>query len=193
MREIVESAVRESLVLKERFFAQNVDRVLLVGDVLVRALRDGHKILLFGNGGSAADAQHFAAELVNRFESGRRGLPALALTTDSSAVTSIGNDMGFDHVFRRQVEALGRPGDVAIGISTSGRSPNVLCALQTAKAMGLVTVALTGRDGGPMADQVDYHLNVPHASTARVQEVHGMLGHILCKIIDVAWSNLPAP
>ncbi|MBI1746012.1 MAG: D-sedoheptulose 7-phosphate isomerase [Acidobacteria bacterium] len=188
MKELIQASIRESLSLKERFFAENLERLVRVGDVLIEALRHGHKIFLFGNGGSAADAQHIAAELVNHFEVTRRGLPALALTTDASALTSIGNDLGFEQIFSRQIEALGQAGDVAIGISTSGRSPNVVRALESAKSMGLVTVGLTGRDGGPIAAQVDYTINVPHASTARVQEVHGMIGHILSLVIDQAFS-----
>ena len=143
-------------------------------------------MLVFGNGGSAADAQHLAAELVGRFERERRALAALALTTDTSILTSIGNDYAFERVFVRQIEALGRPGDVALGISTSGGSQNVVLALAQAKRQGLTTVALTGRDGGAVGAGADLHLNVPHRSTARVQEVHRTVIHAVCSLVERA-------
>jgi D-sedoheptulose 7-phosphate isomerase len=141
-------------------------------------------VLAFGNGGSAADAQHFAAELVGRFQRERAAWPALALTTDTSILTAVGNDLGYESVFRRQVEAHGRRGDVAVGISTSGRSPNVLAALRLARERGLVTVALTGQGGGEAADLADHLIDVPHRDTARVQEVHAMVVHVLCQIVE---------
>jgi D-sedoheptulose 7-phosphate isomerase len=150
----------------------------------VTALRSGGKILFAGNGGSAADAQHLAGELVSRFAYDRPGLPAIALTTDSSVLTAIGNDYGYEHVFRRQVEALGTAGDVFVGISTSGRSPNVLCALRAAKAKGLTTVGLTGSQQGQMAESCDYLLRVPSESTPRIQEGHILIGHIICGQIE---------
>jgi len=148
-----------------------------------RAVADGRKVLAFGNGGSAADAQHLAAELVGRFEMERRPLAAIALSPDSSIVTAIANDYGFEQVFSRQVEALGRQGDVAFGISTSGRSRNVEAALQAAKTQGMITVALTGRDGGKMGADADVHLNVSEASTARIQEVHRTILHAICSLV----------
>ena len=148
--------------------------------------RPGRQVLAFGNGGSAADAQHLVAELVVRFEVERRALPAVALTTDTSVITAIANDYGYQVVFTRQVEALGKPGDVAFGISTSGKSPNVEAALTTAKAKGLVTIALTGRDGGRMGADADVHLNVAEQSTARIQEVHRTIMHAICAFIDRA-------
>lgn len=144
----------------------------------------GGRTLIFGNGGSAADAQHMAAELVNRFQRERSAIAAIALTTDASIVTSIGNDRGFEHVFARQVEALGRPGDVALGISTSGASPNVLRGLEAGRRRGLTTIALTGRDGGEIGRMADIHINVPGEATARVQEVHATLIHAVCELVE---------
>jgi D-sedoheptulose 7-phosphate isomerase len=143
----------------------------------------GGKVLAFGNGGSAADAQHLVAELVGRFARERRALAAVALTTDTSVLTSIANDYAYDRVFVRQVEALGRPGDVALGISTSGRSPNVLAAIEAARAAGLATIALTGGDGGPIGLAADVHVNVP-APTARAQEVHRTILHVICELVE---------
>jgi D-sedoheptulose 7-phosphate isomerase len=151
---------------------------------MVAALRGGGRVLACGNGGSAADAQHFAAELVGRFERERAAMAAIALTTDTSILTALANDYDFRRVFARQVEALGRPGDVILGISTSGGSANVLAAFETAKAAGLTTVALTGRDGGVVGAAADIHVNVPAASTARVQEVHRTLLHAICALIE---------
>jgi phosphoheptose isomerase len=151
---------------------------------MVAALRAGGKVLAFGNGGSAADAQHFAAELVGRFERERRALAAVALTTDTSIMTAVSNDYVFDRVYARQVEALGRPGDIALGISTSGKSPSVLAGLAAAQAAGLVTVALTGYDGGPAGAAADIHVNVPSSCTARVQEVHRTLLHAICELVE---------
>jgi D-sedoheptulose 7-phosphate isomerase len=151
---------------------------------MVEALRAGGRILVCGNGGSAADAQHFAAELVGRFERERAALAAIALTTDSSIVTAVANDYDFARIFSRQVEALGRPGDVVLGISTSGASANVIAAFAAARAGGLTTVALTGCDGGAVGAAADIHVNVPAASTARVQEVHRTLLHSMCALIE---------
>ena len=151
---------------------------------MIKALRGGGRILACGNGGSAADAQHFAAELVGRFERERAAMAAIALTTDTSILTALANDYDFTMVFARQVEALGRPGDVVLGISTSGGSANVLAAFDAAKAGGLTTVALTGRDGGVVGKAADIHINVPAASTARVQEVHRTLLHAVCALIE---------
>lgn len=180
----IEAIVRESLELKRRFFAEQAELIEKAAREMARALRAGNKILIFGNGGSAADAQHIAGELVVRFSAERRGLPAIALTTDSSVLTAIGNDFGFEQVFSRQVEALGRAGDVALAISTSGNSPNVLRGVEKARALGLVTIGLTGSDGGLLGKLVDCHINVRHASTPRAQEVHSMVGHILCQLIE---------
>ncbi len=149
-----------------------------------QSIRDGGKILFFGNGGSAADAQHLATELVVRYRVNRRALPAIALTTDSSLLTATANDFSFDEVFSRQVEALARTGDVVIGISTSGNSPNVLRALDAARSVGAIAAGLSGRDGGAMAGRADPLIVVPSSVTARIQEMHILLGHMLCEAIE---------
>jgi D-sedoheptulose 7-phosphate isomerase len=151
---------------------------------MTTALARGAQVLIFGNGGSAADAQHFACELVGRFLRDRRAVPAVALTTDTSILTAVANDYSFDRVFARQIEALGRPGDVAVGITTSGRSPNVLAGLQTAKTRGLKTIAFTGGDGGPVGNAAELHVNVPHPEPPRVQEVHRTLIHAVCELVE---------
>ncbi len=184
MRDIVEASIRESARLQLAFLEDHLDLIVRVSEVVVRAMRAGGKILLFGNGGSAADAQHIAAELVNRFLLDRRALPAIALTTDSSVITSISNDRDYAEVFARQVEALGRPGDVAIGISTSGQSASVVRGLETASTSQMRTVAFTGGDGGKLAALVDYAFVVPSRSTPRIQEVHATLGHVLCELVE---------
>jgi len=158
--------------------------VLRVVDLLAAAFRHGRRVLVFGNGGSASDAQHFAAEFVGRFQKERRAVAAIALTTDTSILTAIGNDDAFDRVFARQIEALGESGDVAIGITTSGGSKNVLKAFTVAKERGLTTVAVTGCDGGEAGRIADVHLNVPDRSTARVQEVHRTLLHVICELVE---------
>ena len=150
----------------------------------VAAIRNGNKLMLFGNGGSAADAQHIATELTIRYIADRAPIAAIALTTDTSALTAAGNDLGFDAIFARQVAALGKPGDVAIGITTSGTSPNVVAALKTARDMGMVTAAFTGRDGGVMPTLADVALIVPARSTRRIQEIHILIGHLLCGALE---------
>jgi D-sedoheptulose 7-phosphate isomerase len=164
--------------------ADGVSTVAKVSEILINALKQGNKALLFGNGGSAADAQHIAAELVGRFAFDRPALPALALSVNSSCVTAIGNDYGFEQVFSRQLEALARPGDIAFGISTSGNSPNVLRAMSTAKQMGLHTIALTGRTGGNLKSTVDYCICVPSNETPRIQECHILIGHIISELVE---------
>jgi D-sedoheptulose 7-phosphate isomerase len=151
----------------------------------VQSLRNGGKLMLFGNGGSAADAQHLAAELTIRYKTNRAAIAALALTTDTSALTAAGNDIGFDNIFARQIAALGKAGDVAIGISTSGKSPNVLAALRQAREMKIVTVGLSGRTGGDLAPLCDHLLCVPSDTTARIQEMHILLGQMLCGAIEI--------
>jgi len=167
-------------------FVRSVERV---AEALVEALRRGGKVLVFGNGGSAADAQHLAAELVGRFRRPRRGLPAIALTTDSSALTSIGNDFGFDQVFARQVEALGTGGDVVLAISTSGGSANVLAGVKTARRLGLTVIGLTGGSGGALAKAVDMAIIAPSDVTARIQECHAAVVHALCEAVDEAFAE----
>lgn len=190
MIETIRKTVAESLDLKKAFFAANEGRIARIAEALCEALERGNKILLFGNGGSAADAQHIACEWVGRFQREKPPLAAVALTTDTSALTAIGNDYGFDQIFARQLRALGRKGDVAVGISTSGDSPNVLEAIEAAKEAELVTVALTGGDGGRLASEVQYALIVPHASAPRVQEIHIMIGHILCGLAEERMKGL---
>lgn len=183
---LIEHSIEQSIAVKQALLADKelVGLIAAVADAFVKALRAGRKILLFGNGGSAADAQHIAAELVGRFQKERAPLPALALTVDSSALTCIGNDYGYENVFSRQVMALGLENDVAVGISTSGGSLNVMKGLATARADGLVTVALTGKAGGLLAEHAQYCICVPSDATARIQEAHILIGHILCEIID---------
>jgi D-sedoheptulose 7-phosphate isomerase len=176
----------ESAALQRRFFDESAEQLLEVGSLLARSLLDGGRVLAFGNGGSAADAQHLAAELVGRYRRERRGLDALALASDPAVLTALGNDMGFESVFLRQIEAHGRAGDVAFGISTSGRSPNVVEAFRGARDRGLVTVGLTGNGGGALAGLVHHLVDVPHSDTPRIQEVHGVVVHVLCQIVEEA-------
>jgi len=181
------SELIEASIATKQSLLRSTDVVLAVAkvsEVLVNALKQGNKALLFGNGGSAADAQHLAAELVGRFAFDRPALPALALSVNSSCVTAIGNDYGFDRVFSRQLEALARPGDVAIGISTSGNSSNVLNAMSTARKMGLHTIALTGGTGGNLQGSVDHCICVPSNETPRIQECHILIGHIIAELVE---------
>jgi len=160
------------------------EEIEVAGELIVSTLKAGNKILLFGNGGSAGDAQHIAAELTGRYKTERRGLPAIALTTDTSALTAIGNDFGYDRIFDRQVEAIGSEGDLLIGISTSGNSRNVLRALAYGKDNGMNTIGLSGKGGGDMRPLCDINLIIPSSDTARIQEMHILIGHILCGIVD---------
>jgi len=187
--EQVQQQLLDGARLRERVAAEMAEEIVAAAARLTACLRDGHKVLLCGNGGSAADAQHIAAELVGRYTRERPGWPAIALTTDTSALTAIGNDYGFERIFHRQVEALGQSGDALIGISTSGNSPNVLAAVARARAQGLYTLGFAGRDGGRLADACDACLTVPHAETARIQELHITLGHILCDLVEAALTQ----
>jgi D-sedoheptulose 7-phosphate isomerase len=181
----VADGLRAAAAAHERLAAGGaVDAVAATAGAVIGALSAGGTLLVFGNGGSAADAQHVVAELVGRFVRNRRAWPAVALTTDTSILTAVGNDFGFDQVFARQVEALGRRGDVALGITTSGDSPNVVKGLEAARARGLVTVALTGRDGGAAGRLADIHVNVAETTTARIQEAHTTVLHLVCELID---------
>ena len=179
---LVVRVLKEAAAAHERM-AADVTAVVTAAAAIAAALKDGRTVLVFGNGGSAADAQHFAAELVGRYEKDRKAWPAVALTTDTSALTAIGNDYGFERVFARQIEALGRAGDVAIGISTSGQSPNVLRALEAANDRGLVTIALTGR-GGEAGRIARLHVRVDEERTSRIQEVHATLLHAMCELVE---------
>jgi D-sedoheptulose 7-phosphate isomerase len=186
MREKIETAFQESAQVKIQFIQneENVGKIMDVTKRILGAYRKGNKVLFFGNGGSACDASHLAAELVNRYKKDRDGLPALALATDMAIITSIGNDYDYTELFSRQIKAMGNKGDVAIAISTSGNSPNVLKAVEVARQKGLVTVGFTGKDGGKLAGLVDYAFIVPSNNTARIQEAHITLGHLLCELIE---------
>jgi len=184
MKEEIAQIFRESADLKLRFIRQNADLLIQVVRMIVDAFKGGNKVFLFGNGGSAADAQHIAAEFVNRFLIERPPLPALALSTDTSVLTSISNDYGYVDSFAKQIKALGKRGDVAIGISTSGSAANVIKAVKVAKEMGLKTVGLAGNDGGELAKGVDIALIVASPVTPRIQEVHITIGHVICEMVD---------
>ena len=191
MQDHIIKIFKESNRVKEAFINENLSKLINIIDVLTAALKSGNKILLFGNGGSAADAQHIAAEFINRFLIERPPLPAIALTTDTSVITSIGNDYDFSEMFSKQIRAIGQPGDVAWGISTSGNSANVMKGLEVAKKMGLVTVAFTGKDGGSIAKIVDFSVNVSSSSTARIQETHITAGHAICDLVDMKLFQKP--
>ncbi len=180
----IKSVVQESIDAKQEFLKGPLEPVLNAADAIARCLRQGGKLLIFGNGGSAADAQHLAAEFVNKFMRPRDALAAVALTTDTSVLTSIANDNDFKEIFARQIRALGRPGDVALGITTSGRSLNVLRGLEEARRCGLVTVGLTGGDGSQLKDLLDHWISVGCTVTPRIQEVHITVGHILCELVE---------
>ena len=185
----IEERLRDSIRTKEQVLKTLVPAIEKATRLLIEVLGQGHKVLLFGNGGSAADSQHIAAELVGKLLVKRRALPAIALTTDTSNLTALGNDFGYETVFQRQVEALGQPGDVAVGLSTSGNSPNVLEAMKTARKMGLKTVGLTGRGGGALTGLVDHAIIVPSDNTQRIQESHITIGHILCELIEAHFAK----
>jgi len=183
-KDAIRELVAESIRVKQAFVAEQADALARAVDVVAAALAADHKVLLFGNGGSAADAQHIAAELVGRFLGERKALPAIALTTDTSALTAIANDYGYDEVFARQITGVGRPGDVAVGLSTSGNSPNVVRGLEAAREQGLTTVAFTGAGAGKLAALVDVCVQVPSDDTPRVQELCMLLGHTLCELVE---------
>ena len=183
----------ESARARDVFLEENADALARAVELVGDALAAERKVLLFGNGGSAADAQHIAAEFVGRFARERRALPALALTTDTSALTAIANDYGYEHVFARQVHALGVAGDVALAISTSGRSPNVLRAVETCRERGVRTIGLTGGDGGPLATMVEVSLRVSASThSARIQETHILVGHVIRELVDRRLFEAPA-
>ena len=184
MEKKIREILREGIKIKERILKENVTEIKLLVEEFVRTIREGGKIILFGNGGSAADAQHIAAELVGRFKSERKGLPAIALTTNTSILTSIGNDYKFCNLFSRQLEALGKKGDLVVGISTSGKAENVIEGLKKAKELGLKTVSLTGEKGGNLRKFSDICLQVPSKETPRIQEAHILIGHIICELVE---------
>jgi D-sedoheptulose 7-phosphate isomerase len=184
MEEVIHKRFEETEKVKKQFLQENHPQLIAIIKLIADALENGSKLLLFGNGGSAAEAQHLAAEFVNRFLMNRPPLPAIALNTDSSILTSIGNDYSFSEVFSKQIVALGKEGDIAIGISTSGNSANVIRAIEVAKEMGIETIALTGNDGGDLAKVANHSLIVPSSSTPCIQEVHMAVGHILCEMVE---------
>lgn len=185
MEDIIINAFDESIRVKQAFLRDNLEDLKRAIESIVAAFEKGNKLLLFGNGGSAADAQHIAAEFTNRFLIERPPLPAIALTTDSSALTAIANDPDYAQVFAKQVQALGKPGDVAIAISTSGNSPNVLQAIDVCKSLAILTIGLTGGSGGKMLGKVDYMLRVGEGKNSpRIQETHILVGHVMCDVVD---------
>ena len=189
MQSIIKFEFEEHLKTSQATFESIGHSVEVAAKLCLDCLKNGNKILLFGNGGSAADAQHIAAELVGRYKTERKGLAAIALTTDTSALTAIGNDYGYDCVFDRQVEALANTGDVAIGISTGGSSANVASALKLAKDLDCKTIGFSGRGGGEMNELCDINIVVPAQDTARIQEMHIFIGHTICHLIDLAFSK----
>jgi D-sedoheptulose 7-phosphate isomerase len=183
MREIVEAGIREAVRVKEELLRDS-ETLARMARIIVDCIRGGGKVVFFGNGGSAADAQHLAAELAGRFYLDRPALPALSLSTNSSTITAIGNDYGFEHIFARQLPGVGARGDVAVAISTSGNSPNVIEAIRLARSIGMITFAWTGRGGGELAGLADYVLRIDSEQSPRIQEAHILSGHILCEIAE---------
>jgi len=185
MNDIITQAFEDSIQAKRTFLKENHDTLITVIDRIAQVLANGNKLLLFGNGGSAADAQHIAAEFVNRFRIERPPLPALALTTDTSAITSIANDYDYKEIFAKQVRALGKEGDLALAISTSGNAANVLAAVDACKKLKITTVGLTGGNGGKLSKRTDFLLRVSATtSTARIQETHILVAHVICEMVD---------
>ncbi|MBN2372245.1 D-sedoheptulose 7-phosphate isomerase [bacterium] len=184
MEDIIRRLILESIQVKHAFLEKSVEDVAKAANIIIDALKDGKKVLFFGNGGSAADAQHLAGEFVNRFLYDRPALPGIALTTDSSVLTCIANDSDYRFIFSRQIEAIGKAGDVAIGISTSGSSPNVVEGMKRAKEMAISTIAFIGSRRGAVADHSDIVISVPSPNTPRIQEAHIMAGHIICQLVE---------
>ena len=191
IEDIIIQIFKESSHLKEVFINENLSKIVRVVDAIIGTLKEDKKILLFGNGGSAADAQHLAAEFVNRFIIERPPLPAISLSTDTSVITSIANDYDYTDIFAKQIRAIGKAGDIAWGISTSGSSPNVVKALETAKKMGMSTIAFTGKEGSKMAAIANYSLTVSSTSVPRIQEVHITAGHAICEMVDYKLFKSP--
>jgi D-sedoheptulose 7-phosphate isomerase len=187
MEQYITSLFEEHITVAKKTLATLKGDIAKACEIVVTCSKSGKKVLLFGNGGSAADAQHIAAEFIGRYVKERRSLPAIALTTDTSALTAISNDYGYDRVFERQVEGLAVAGDVLIGLSTSGNSPNVVKALLAGKAAGCITIGLSGRDGGKMNDCCDVNIVIPSEITANIQEMHILIGHIICGAVDDAF------
>ena len=184
MKSEIEKSLNESIGVKSEVLSNSVETIARIATMAVDALRDGHSLYFMGNGGSAADAQHISGELVGRYKKDRKSLPVLALTTDTSVLTAISNDFGYDYCFEKQIEAFARKDDVVFGLSTSGNATNVINALKLAGKIGAKTIGFTGRDGGMIKDIVDICLMVPSSDTPRIQECHITIGHILCSIIE---------
>ena len=184
MEDLIRKNFKDSIAVKEQTLEKNLAQIQKSASLIIEAIKSNHKVFFFGNGGSAADSQHIAAELIGRFQKERRSLPAIALTTDTSTLTALGNDYSFDVVFARQLEGLGQKGDVAFGISTSGNSPDVLEGVKKACALGLKVIGLTGNDGGKLAALCDVAIIVPSKVTARIQESHMCIYHSICEIVE---------
>jgi D-sedoheptulose 7-phosphate isomerase len=187
MEELIKKELTDSAYVKSLMAEETVSSIVDAVDLVIKALRRGGKILLFGNGGSAADAQHIACELIGKFKKVRSSQPAIALTTDTSVLTSVANDFGYEFIFSRQIEAIASSEDVVIAISTSGNSPNVLEGIKAARDKGCKTIALTGRSGGKLAQIVDIPIRIPSNETARIQEAHITVGHIICAMVEKAF------
>ncbi len=188
MKQRISNSIREAIAAKEAMLQNQLGLIEKAAAMISQCVKSGNKVLFFGNGGSASDSQHLAAEFVGRYEKERGALPAIALTTDTSILTAVGNDYGFDHVFERQISALAKKGDVAIAISTSGNSKNVVQAVKKAKEMGVYTIGLMGRGGGQMKALVDLPIVIESQKIARIQECHILIGHILCECVDESLS-----
>jgi len=188
MRERIREIILDSIQIKEELLKNNISQILQISEIVIESIKKGGKLIVFGNGGSASDAQHITAELVGRFKKDRPALAALALTTNTSIITALANDFGYETVFSRQLEALAGKQDVALGISTSGKAKNVALGFKQAKKMGLKTIALTGGDGGELVKLADVSLVVPSAITARIQETHITIGHIVCELVEESLS-----
>ncbi len=184
MREKIKDILLENIQIKEEILRSSLNTIIEICDIVINCLKKGGKIILFGNGGSAADSQHIAAELIGRFKKDKTSLPAIALTTNTSILTALANDYGYETVFAKQIEALAKKEDVAVGISTSGKAKNVSKAILEAKKLGLKTIGLTGKDGGELAKLADISITIPSNNTARIQESHIAIGHIVCELVE---------
>lgn len=189
MRDRIKDILLESIQVKEEVLRTSVGKIMEITELVKDSLKKNGKVIVFGNGGSASDSQHIAAELVGRFKKDRNALAAIALTTNTSILTALANDYGYEIVFAKQIEALGQKNDIAIGISTSGKAKNVVAAIKQAKKIGMKTIALTGADGGELAKTADVVLVVPSSNTARIQEAHITIGHIVCEMVEQAFSE----
>lgn len=187
MKEKIKELLQESIKVKDAIIKTQVSTIELIAKEIISCLKNGHKIIFFGNGGSAADSQHLAAELIGRFQKERRPLPAISLNTNTSVITALANDYGYESVFAKQIEALAQTGDIAIGISTSGKAKNVIAAVKKAKEMDIKTIALTGNTGGELSRLADISLVVPSLITARIQEAHICIGHVICQLVEEAF------